>query len=220
MNAKKTTWLALGLALTGWTAGRAEAANPARLNINVTITQNLSVAVNEAASSTQTVAWNTATPNDRLVSASSNTVRNDSGGQTERWQLSTAQTLSASGVDNWTPVDSVTGSSTSVGANAFALQAVFGSSNTAIAGCPVFNSTDWDTDTADLVDTTARTYDNTRFVGASLTNAGGTPEPDVPANGRMNSDSRRALCWRVITPTSTVATDTQNIQLTVTAIAP
>ena len=220
MNARKTTWLALGLALTGWTAGTAQAASlTARLNINVSITQNLSVSVNNAVTSTQTVNWNTGTPNDRLVSPSSNTVLNDSGGQTERWQLNTQPSISASGVNNW----GVSIDSTAVGANQFALQAVFGSSNTAVAGCPAFNSTDWDTDTADEVETGLLTYDSTRFVGASLTAGGGTPNPDVASglgDGRMLAGSRRALCWRVITPASTAATDVQNIQLTITAIAP
>jgi hypothetical protein len=216
MNAKRKTWLALGLALAGWTSGAAEAANPSRLNINVSITQNLSVSVNNAVTSTQTVNWNTATPNDRLVSPSTNTVLNDSGGQTERWQLSTQGSISNSGVDNWT----IAASSTAVGANQFALQAVFGSSNTAAGGCPAFNSAEWDTDTADLVSAGLQTYDNTRFVAGTLTAGGGTPNPDTPASGRMQANSRRALCWRVITPSTSDTTETQNIQLYVTAIAP
>jgi hypothetical protein len=216
MNIGKKTWLALGLALAGLTAGTADAANPARLNINVSITQNLSVSVNNAVTSTQTVNWNTSTPNDRLVSPSTNTVLNDSGAQTERWQLSTQNSISASGVDNWT----IAGSSFAVGANEFALQAVFGSSNTAAGGCPAFNSTEWDLDTSDLVTGAQQTYDNTRFVAPSLNAGGGTPDPDVAGNGRMFAGSFRALCWRVVTPASTNATDTQNIQLYVTAIAP
>ena len=214
MNKRMTTAaLMSALAVLASAAG---AANTAQLNINVSITQNLSVSVNNAVTSTQTVNWNTGTPNDRLVSPSSNTVLNDSGAQTERWQLNTQPSISASGLNNW----GVSIDSSAVGVNQFALQAVFGSSNTAVAGCPAFNSTDWDTDTADEVETGLLTYDNTRFVGASLTNAGGTPNPDDAGTGRMNANSRRALCWRVITPASTVASDTQNIQLTVTAIAP
>jgi hypothetical protein len=216
MDIGKKTRLALGLALAGLTAGAAEAATTARLNINVSITQNLSVAVNDAVTSTQTVNWNTSTPNDRLVSPSTSTVLNDSGAQTERWQLSTQNSISASGVDNW----AIAASSTAVGANEFALQAVFGSSNTAAGGCPAFNSSEWDSATADLVTGAPQTYDSTRFVAASLNAGGGTPNPDVAASGRMFAGSFRALCWRVVTPASTNATDTQNIQLYVTAIAP
>ena len=214
-NAMTKVWgLALGLLAT--VATQAAAANPARLNINVTITQNLSVAVNEAASSTHTIAWNTANVNERLVSPSSATVRNDSGAQTERWQLSTnLNSIPASGTDVW----AVSADSSAVGAEQFALQAVFGSSNTLAGGCPVFNSTDWDEAYATEVTNSLVTYTNTVFAGANLTNGGGTPNPDTGA-GRMIANSKRALCWRVITPASTVASATQNIQLTVTAIAP
>ena len=203
----KVWGLAMGLLAMAATAQAAT--NPARLNINVTITQNLSVLVNE-------LAWNTANVNERLVSPSSATVRNDSGAQTEKWQLSTnLNSIPASGADVW----AVSADSSAVGAEQFALQAVFGSSNTAANGCPVFNSADWDEAYATEVTNSLVTYTNTVFAGASLTNAGGTPNPDTAA-GRMIANSRRALCWRVITPASTVASATQNIQLTVTAIAP
>ena len=217
MNANKKTWLALGLALT-WLGTAAEAANPARLNINVQVTANLSVAVNGTNTSTQTVNWNTATPNDRLVSPTTSTVLNDSGGQTERWQLSTNLNSinTANGADSWT----VATDSSSVGANAFALQAVFGSSNTASGGCPAFNAASWDASYATEVTDTPATYTSSVFADSTLNNAGGTPNPDVAGNGRMFANSRRALCWRVITPSTTDTTDTQNIQLTVTAIAP
>jgi hypothetical protein len=219
MNASKKTWLALGLAVAGLTATGAEAANPSRLNINVSITQNLSVSVNNAQTSTNTVAWNTGSPNERLVPVglTTSTVLNDSGGTTERWQLSTnLNTMPVSGTDAWTlSVDS-----SAVAAEQFALQAVFGSSNT--AACPIAAAADWDQDTATEITTTPEFYTSTRFADAALDGGvnGGTPNPDVPANGRMNAGSFRALCWRVITPASTVASATQNIQLTVTAFAP
>src|SRR5687767_1246458 len=138
MNTKKT-WLALGLALTGLTATQASAANPSRLNINVTITQNLSVAVNNAATSTNTVAGNTSTPNERQVQASTSTVRNDSGAQQERWQLSTNLfAMPTSGSDAW----QLSTDSSTVASERFALQAVFGSSN--MGTCPTGVSADWD----------------------------------------------------------------------------
>ena len=217
-NKMTKAWgLALGLLAIAASSAQAVTTNPARLNIEVTITQNLSVLVNEFASSTQTVPWNAANPNDRLVSPSSATVRNDSGAQTERWQLSTnLNSIPASGTDVWT----VSTDSSSVGAEQFALQAVFGSSNTAAGGCPAFNSGDWDEAASEEVTNVPATYTSTRFADASLTNLGGTPNPDVAGSGRMFAGSKRALCWRVITPASTVASATQNVQLTVTAIAP
>ena len=212
---KNTTRLIAAALLIALAAGRARAANPAQLNINVTITQNLSVAVNSAATSTNTVNWNTGTANAKLVQTTTSTVLNDSGGQTERWQLSTnAQSMQTTGSDFWTlSVDSST-----VGAEQFALQAVFGSSNTVT--CPTGASADWDQATAAEITTTPEFYTSARFADASLNAGGGTPNPDVAGNGRMNAGSFRALCWRVVTPASTVASATQNIQLTVTAFAP
>ena len=208
----------LALGLLGLTlSAQAVTTNPARLNINVSITQNLSVLVDEFASSTQTVPWNTANANERLVSPSSATVRNDSGAQTERWQLSTnANSIPGTGTDVW----AVSSDSSAVGAEQFALQAVFGSSNTLPGGCPVFNSTDWDLAAAAEVTNGLQTYTSALFADPNLTEAGGTPNPDVAGNGRMTAGSKRALCWRVIAPASTVASGVQNIQLIVTALAP
>ena len=115
------------------------------------------------------------------------------------------------------------GSSTSVGADSFSLQAVFGSSNTAAAGCPVAASADWNQSFAPLLTAAPVTYTSTVFADSSLTNNGGTPNPDVTAgaaNGRMFAGDKRALCWRIITPSSTATTDTQNIQVVVTAQNP
>jgi hypothetical protein len=218
MNMNKTMRWIGALLLLALAAG-ARAANPARLNINVSITQNLSVSVNAADTSTNTVPWSTANPNERLVPVglTTSTVLNDSGAQTERWQLSTnAQTIPASGSEFWTlSVDS-----SAVAAEQFALQAVFGSSNT--AACPIAAAADWDQDTATEITTTPEFYTSTRFTDAALDGGvnGGTPEPDVPASGRMHAGSFRALCWRVIAPASTAASATQNIQLIVTAFAP
>ncbi|MBI4387228.1 MAG: hypothetical protein HY551_07585 [Elusimicrobia bacterium] len=222
--------LAGWLAATGAREARA-AQNPATLNINVTITQNLSVAVvaSGVAQTTQTVNWNTGTPNDRLVNdgtggrPSSMTVLNDSGGQTERWALSTnANSINAQGgAVSWARV----GSTTSVGADQFAIQAVFGSSNTAVNGCLSSGHGDWNSGGATPLDTSLQTYGSgspALFVGASLTNAGGTPNPDSssPQPGEMYANSQRVLCWRVTTPATTSTSQTQNIQLIVTAQTP
>jgi len=216
MNRRKalTAWLALA-GLLG--VGKAEAANPAYLNINVAINANLSVAVNGVASSTDTgTTWNTATPNQAFASASSATVTNDSGGTSERWALATnANSIDTGGGSpgSWT----VAGSTTSVGADQFSLQAVFGSSNTALGGCPAAGSGDWNQAFAPLLTTTPVTYTSAVFADSNLTNGGGTPNPDNTGNNRMFAASKRALCWRIITPNSTSTSDTQNIQVIVSA---
>ena len=211
----KAWGLALGL-LAMSSSARAAATNPARLNVEVTVTQNLSVVVNEFASSTQTVAWDVSIPNQRLVSPSSATVRNDSGAQTERWQLSTnLNSIPASGADLWT----VSSDSSAVGAEQFALQAVFGSSKTASGGCPVFNSPDWDLAMANEVTNGLQTYTSALFADPNLA-SDGTSNPDDAGTGRMTANSKRALCWRVIAPISSVATAAQTVQVIVTALAP
>ena len=213
MNARKTTWLALGLAMTGLTAGTSHAANPARLNINVAVTANLSVAVNNAATSTQTVNWNTANPNDRLVSPSSSTVLNDSGILTEKCALSTnANSIPASGT-GWT----LGASTSSVGADTFGLQAVFGSSNTAIGGCASVTATTWnDATIAPPLTAGLVTYTSTVFGSTELNNAGGSPTPDL-GTGELYAGNKRALCYRTIMSASTSKTAVQNVQVIVTA---
>jgi hypothetical protein len=219
----KLKTMAVLAALFGWLGvGTAKAANPAYLNIDVAILANLSVAVNGAASSTHTVTWNTATPNAHLVSAASATVTNDSGGQTEKFALSTnGNSINTLGnADVWT-LDTTT--ATLPGADQVAVQAVFGSSNTAAAGCPIAASSDWDQSFAPPLTTSPVTYTSAVFADTSLSAGGGTPNPDVTAggaNGRMFAGSFRALCWRVITPQSTATVDTQNVQVIVTAQNP
>ena len=209
------------LAALGWLGvGEAFAANPAYLNINVAVNANLSVSVNGVASSTDTgTTWNTATPNDKFASASSATVRNDSGGQTEKFALSSNGNSIDTGGGSpgvWT----LGASSTTVGADEFSLQAVFGSSNTALAGCPAATSGDWNQAFAPLLTSSPVTYTSTTFADSNLNNLGGTPNPDVTANSRMFAGSRRALCWRIVTPNSTSTANTQNIQVIVTAQNP
>jgi hypothetical protein len=224
MNAKKTTWAALGLlaGLTLWT-GEAKAANPAYLNINVQVTANLSVAVNGGATSTMTVAWNTATGNALLtpVSLASATVRNDSGGQTEKWALSThANSLDTTGGSETWALET---SSTAVGADEFTVQAVFGSSRTADTGCLAGAHADWNNSTAaPILTNTPTQYSATVFAAPGL-QTDGTHQPDLTggaANGRMFANSQRALCWRVVSPLTTNTVHTQNVQLVVTAQNP
>lgn len=209
---------AAALALLG--QGAAFAASSATVNIDVTIQANLSVEVSAAASSTQTVAWNTAFPGGTVASASTATVRNDSGGLTERWALSTnANSINtAGGSDVWTIVSS----SDSVGADQIAIQAVFGSSMTAAGGCPAAASTDWNRSYAPPLTTSPVQYTSAVFADPNLNNDG-TPNPDITAggaDGRMFADSKRALCWRLVLPSMTSTVQTQNVQITVTAVVP
>ena len=221
MKTRKKAWLALA-ALAGLLGtGTAQVTNPAYLNIDVTIMANLSVAVNGQQSSTHDVTWNTMTSNAKLVSAATATVTNDSGGQTEKWALSTnANSINtAGGSDYWT-LDTTT--DTLPGDDFFALQAVFGSSNTLASACPGATSGDWDQDFATEITSSLQNYTSARFSDTSLSNDG-SPKPDLitgNADGRMFNASKRALCWRVIRPLSTQTADQQNIQLIITARNP
>src|SRR4051812_27845116 len=88
MKTKLKGALLLGAALACMTQG-ARAANPAVLNIDVTITAALSVAVNGAATSTDSsVAW-AGTANQQFVQSGTTTVQNDTGILSEKWKLST-----------------------------------------------------------------------------------------------------------------------------------
>lgn len=207
--------VALGLALGQ--AGRAFGASSATLNIDVTIAGSLSVEVDGGASSTQTTNWNAASPSAKLVSAATATVRNSSGGRTEKWSLSTnPYSLSAVAGSTW----SLAGSTSTVGPDEFSVQAVFGSSGT--LSCPSGAAADWDAPFAPPLTASPVAYTSTVFADTNLNNAG-TPLPDITAggaDGRMHAGSRRALCWRVITPSSTSTAQTQNIQIVVTAVVP
>ena len=196
-------------------ACRVWAASSATINIDVTISASLSVSIDAGSSSTQTVTWSAALPNQALASASTATVLNDSGARTEKWSLSTdAGSIDTGGASPGTW--SLAASTTAVGPDQFAVQAVFGSSNTAAGGCPAAASTDWNASYAPLLTTSPVTYTSTIFADPSLNAGGGTPSPDVAA-GQIYAGSKRALCWRVIAPSSTSTTDTQNIQIIITA---
>jgi len=224
MKTRRKTVLGAALALAGWlAAGQARAANPAYLNIDVTIVSNLSVAVNGAATSTYTATWSASNPNAKLVAMSTSTalVSNDSGGQTEKWSLSTnASSINygGPGTDTWARA----ASSDTVGDDQFAVQAVFASSTSAT--CPTGASAVWDAVTVPPLTTSPANYTSTRFVDASLSNANGTTNPEYTApagaDGRMKAGSQRSLCWRIITPSTTATLDPQNVQIIVTAANP
>ena len=209
---RKTWWLgAAALTLLG-IAGKAQAAtNPAVLNIDVTVSAALSVQVNTAASSTQTVTWSAGQTS--VVSPSSATVTNNSGILSEKWKLSTNATSIDLGTNGtW----AVQASTTAVGIDQFALQAVFGSSNTLAGGCPIATSGDWNAASAAPITAAPTTYTSAALADASLAAGGGTPNPDDGANHLLGGSSR-ALCWRIVTPSGTANPDTQNVQIIVTA---
>jgi hypothetical protein len=218
MNAKKTTktaWGLLGLLAMTATALTATAANPARVNISVTITAAKSVSVDGVASSTRAHTWN-GTPNQMFDNtASSITVLNDSGILSETWGLSTlANSINTAGnAPTWSRV----GSTATVAADEFAVQAVFGSSNTLAGGCASVTATTWNNATiAPALTASAVTYTNTVFASSELTNAGGSQAPDL-AGGTMYAGNKRALCYRAVMPNSSATTDGQNVQVVVTA---
>ena len=215
MKTKMKTWGALiGFLAAGMLATGARAANPANVNISVSITAALTVSVDGVASSTRTHSW-TGTPNQAFDNAASSiTVLNDSAILTEKWALSTnASSLNAGGA-SWAR----TSSTAAVGADQYGVQAVFGSSNTAVGGCASVTATTWnDAAIAPPLTTSAVTYTNAVFASSQLTNLGGTQAPDGGASGNMSAGNKRALCYRAIMPASTSVTATQNVQVTVTA---
>lgn len=208
------------LALALGQGRNALAASSATINLDVTILATLSVSVNALASSTETsINWDTGNPNQRIGAASTVTVRNDSGGLTERWALSTNPgSLNVGGGSDVWSLD--TSTDTLPGADQYTVQAVFGSSNT--LACPAGAASDWDQGYAKPLTTGPQVYGSTGdnlFADPNLNNAG-TPDPDVPALDRVWAGSQRALCWRLIMPASTSVVETQNIQITVTALLP
>jgi hypothetical protein len=225
MIRRATTILAVLAGLLLGAAGRAAASSSATINIEVTINAPLSVSVNSLDSSTDTVTWNVAS-GERRLSGSSVTVTNDTGGLTEKWALSTNANSIDTGAGGGAPGSwTLSTSSNSVGVNEFAVQAVFGSSNTAAGGCPAVAAADWDQSYAPPLTTSPQTYTSTVFADPNLTGGGlgGTPNPDNTngaADGQMFNGSSRALCWRLMMPSQTSVSTTQNIQITVTAQLP
>lgn len=218
MKIKIKKWIpCLALMVTEFWIGtaKARAANPAVLNIDVTVTASLSVNVNGYASSTATASGWSPT-NTKLVSASSATVTNDSTGLTERWALSTDTTSIDQGTSGtWTLVTSTL---STPGNDHFALQAVFGSTNTTVGGCPNATSGDWNVAASTPISVDPQTYTDSTFADSTLSIGGASANPDDSPNpGDMFAGDYRALCWRIDGPSGITQTDTQNIQIIVTA---
>jgi hypothetical protein len=216
---KKTNrkWLGAALlALVGMAGTAGAATNPAYLNIDVAISGSKSVTVLGVGSSTDTSSTYS-TPDFAQVAPSTVVVENNSGIITEQWELSTNANSLASAGSTWALV----ASTTNVPADSFALQAVFGSSTTASAGC---SGASWTNGTIAPPLAVAVTAYTTTVLADSALNSGGanTYKPD---NGNSmyawssggNGVGQRALCWRLSEPLSTTASATQNVQLIVTA---
>lgn len=221
-------WLGAILAMAGLAVqAKAAATNPAYLNIDVTITSAKSVTVNGVASSTVTsFAWN-GTPNQLVTVASTATVQNNSGILSEGWELSTnAKSIDTTGGGQQWNLAASTGP-VLPGADSFGVQAVFGSSSTVAAGCPVAAAAEWNsTAIAPPLTAAVAQYTSTQFADNNLNAGGGVSyEPDqtiAPFNmfafNAATGAGQRALCWRVVLPASTSTQNTQNIQVIVTAL--
>lgn len=219
MNARRMTWLWAGLVALACLAGKAGASATAYLNINVTFNNAMSVTVDSVETSTYVKNWTTA--NEVLRSVSSATVSNNSI-VTERWKLYTNDTSLTTSGSSWTLVGST--SLAAVGPDQFALQAVFGSSHTAETGCN--SATDagtWNL-TPNAPPLSYSWASGVQYTSAGalaspeLTASGGLSTPDVGTNGgSMYGGGKRALCWRIIAPQSTTATQTQIVQVIVAA---
>jgi len=206
----------LAMAALGVKAQAAGVGNPSYLNIDVTITASKSVAVNTVQSSSDTsTTWN-GTPNLAVNPTSTATVKNDSGILSETWSLSTnASSLSPSGT-TWARQNSTT----TVGADQFAVQAVFGSSNTTTCA-----AASWTNGTiAPPLTTGAGTlYTGGGALADTALVNNGTSSPDnvstMYAFNAATGAGLRALCWRLILPSSTAAPNNavENIQVIVTA---
>lgn len=219
---------ALGLGLIAGQRKASAYSSSATVSIDVVIQANLSVEVstdssNFEASSTETFTWNTYLGSTPFTNNTSSTVYvlNDSGGQTEDWGLSTnANSIDVTGNnETW----AVATSSISPGSNKFAVQAVFGSSDTAVGGgCPAAGAAIWANGAeAPLLTQNVQTYTDSMFTDSGLSAGSGKTAPDdTPSNNDMSANSERALCWQVVTPNTTTTAHEQNIQIIVTAQNP
>jgi hypothetical protein len=108
-----------------------------------------------------------------------------------------------------------------VGADEFALQAVFGSSATTTCAGASWN----DSAIASPLGVTPALYTSTNYADSALATGGpNTYKPDNTGSNLMYAYNattgigKRALCWRVILPASTATSATQTIQVIVTAL--
>ena len=199
-------WLGVAVVALLGLAGSAHAGvgNASYLNIDVTITQTLSVAVNTVNTSSEAITWS---GQSFLTQAATTTITNDSGFFAEQWKLSTFATSfdQTNGNPGWTVA-------TVPGIEQLEVQAVFGTSGGATS-CASANFTNAAVDKA-LSNTTPLTYTLTQL--NDVTGLGGTG-PDNTSTNKMNAGSQRSLCWKLSFPTSTALTNAQVVPIIVTA---
>ena len=196
----------MAAAVLGALAVKAQAAATpsSQLNINVTITSNLSVKVDTVQTSSQSVTWGGA---QAIVAGATATVTNDSTYFSSSWRV---QTLASS-------FDAVTGAvgwtiGATGGVETVAVQATFGATGLAAAGC---SGATWaDSNVAPTLTTTPVTY--TQAVLADTALGGFSARPDNGAN-KVFAASKRPLCWKLTMPTSTAVTANQIVPIVVTA---
>ena len=207
----KWTWLGV-VALVGLAAARAQAVGvgtPSYLNIDVTITNNLSVSVIGVHSATQTATW---AGEAALTADSTATVTNDSGYVSERWELTTTANSwdSTSGAAGWAI-------GTSAASDQVKLQAVFGASGIAANSCSG-SSLFGDNNVAPALTNGVQTAYTQSVLADSIVGSGSlAARPDNASNNRMLAGRERALCWKLTMPTSTSFTGHQIVPIVVTA---
>ena len=237
----RKTWALAALAALGlWCARPAGATtNPARLDLTVTFTGTLSVTVDGVQYSTRDLGSLNA--GATYVPASSATVRNDSSGLTEKWQLSAVDVSTTDSNNKWTVVNTTgstpggnacsSGGGSCPAADQVALQALFISSQTAGVSCPINTNGDWDVYMS-TVDGNAKNYTSTRYADINPATAAnypwGSPDVTTPAArdgnmyatvGRSDGAGKRGLCVRLTMPAGSADLDTHIIRLTITAVA-
>ena len=208
---KKWKWSGAALIAAAALCGRAEATgvgNPSYLNIDVTVTSNLSVSVSTVRVSSQAAGtWN-GTPGAFMQAAATATITNDSGYISERWGLSAPTNA----------FDSATGNATwaigaASGVDQVEVQATLGGAASTDAQCAASQSWNGGVIAPALTNATLTEYTSTTLVDTSMAAA----TPDIVGTNRMNAGSSRALCWRLTMPQSTSFTGIEVVPVIVTA---
>jgi hypothetical protein len=208
------------------------------LNISVQVSAAASISIDQAGVNNSTYTTAGWTSGD-IASISTATVKNDSGGYTEMWKLSTyAQSNPIGGAVPWTLVESTKPADVTAAPNQYSLFAVFIASNDIAGSCPAAGAADWfgTTTTVNVAlaqygsgAAAAPVYAFNQGLGlGALANQGGTgtTTTDVgsgSAGAKMypttlgNGAGQRGLCWKLTMPSSITDTHNQDIQLVVTA---
>jgi hypothetical protein len=221
---KTNKMLAAGLAAlaVGLLAGRAQAlpTPTAVLSIDVTVTNSLSVKIDESDTSSRTL---TVQPGGNpVVNAATSTVASDATAISEYWKLNAADAVS---LDGATKMWDLQTSSKNLGTDQFALQALLISKAAAQTDCPNGTNTAWDQVNAPPLG---------RYPGASATFTAGAAghfayqsmlggfngDPDFTAggnNGRMKPGSQRGLCYRIVPPSDVTSANHVKTHVIITA---